>query len=54
MKVVQSKIRSELPNGVRASPGFFEALDKKISELVKESVRRMEFNKRKTLKEYDL
>ena len=49
MKIVQSKVRKAI-KGMRASPGFFTALDKKVDALIREAVARAKGNKRKTLR----
>lgn len=54
MKIVQSKVRAAVPKGTRVSPDFFNALDKKVDELIRTAVTRAKGNKRKTLRAYDL
>lgn len=51
--VVKSAVR-KLLKGMRASPEFFKALDKKVAGLVKEAITRAKKNGRKTLRGYDL
>ncbi len=51
--VVRSKVR-ELVKDMRFSDGFFEALDKKVAELVQAAVERAKANGRATLRNYDL
>ncbi len=51
--VVRSKVR-ELVKDMRFSDGFFEALDRKVAELVQAAVERAKANGRATLRDYDL
>jgi len=51
--VVKSAVR-KLMRGMRVSPDFFKALDKKVADLVKEAINRAKKNGRKTLRGYDL
>ncbi len=53
MKIVQSKVRAAV-KGFRMSPDFFEELDKKVDEMIKEASNRAKANNRKTLRAYDL
>ncbi|MCD6403418.1 MAG: DUF1931 domain-containing protein [Candidatus Aenigmarchaeota archaeon] len=51
--VVKSKVR-ELVKDMRFSGDFFDALDEKVAELVKQAVKRAEANGRKTVRAHDL
>jgi len=51
--VVRSKIKATV-KGMRFSGDFFDALDKKVTEIVKSSVERAKGNKRATLRPHDL
>lgn len=51
--VVKSKVR-ELVKDMRFSGDFFDALDEKVAEIVKEAVKRAEANGRKTVRAHDL
>ncbi len=50
---VRSKVR-EVAKGMRVSGDFFDALDEKIAEIIKEAVKRAKGNGRATLRAYDL
>ncbi|MEM0333358.1 MAG: DUF1931 domain-containing protein [Candidatus Aenigmatarchaeota archaeon] len=51
--VVKSAVR-EVAGDVRISDEFFDALNKKVVEMVKEAVKRAEANGRKTLRAADV
>lgn len=53
MMLVKSKVKDAL-KGMRVSEGFYEALDREVSRLVKDAMKRAEGNGRKTLRDYDL
>lgn len=50
--IVKSKVRDSLDKNV--SSDFFDALDEKVEELLKDAERRADENGRKTVFEYDL
>ncbi|MCS7093952.1 MAG: DUF1931 domain-containing protein [Candidatus Aenigmarchaeota archaeon] len=51
--VIKSAVR-EVAGDIRISDEFFDALNKKVAELVKEAVKRAEANGRKTLRGADV
>jgi histone H3/H4 len=51
--VVKSAVR-ELLKGFRASPAFFDALNKTVADLVAAAIKRAKANGRKTLRPEDL
>jgi histone H3/H4 len=51
--IVRSKVKGAA-KGVRVSSDFYDALDKKVQEVIKEASKRAKGNKRMTLRPVDL
>lgn len=51
--VVRSKVKASI-KGMRFAGNFFDALDKKVAEVVKEAAARAKANDRKTIRPADL
>lgn len=52
--IVRSKIKSNIPEGMRVSADLAESLDKIVEEMLKKAVARAQANKRTTVMPQDL
>jgi histone H3/H4 len=52
--IVRSKIKSNIPEGMRVSADLAESLDKIVEEMLKKAVTRAQANKRTTVMSQDL
>ena len=52
--IVKSRIKDNIPEGMRVSADLADALDKKAEEILKKAVERAQANKRTTIMTQDL